>query len=290
GTSMATPHVSGVAALLFSHMPTLKPDTVRSLITASARPFPAGTYCSLQTDARCGTGMLDATRAFQRLADLAPTVTASTPAALVRNGAAVPLNATVAAKPGASTAWTYLWQQLSGPAVTLVDGTALQSSFTAPSPGGAMSFRFTATDADGIVARAVVSVRANGLPVVAPLAAVTVESGAAVAVRATATDPENDALTFTATGVPDGATFRPSGDFSWPAASPAGVYTVIVTANDGFESSAPVSLTVTVNAPPRSGGGGSLDLLVLGLLGSWLASRFLHRRRRDGAGVAALRV
>jgi serine protease len=286
GTSMATPHVSGVAALLFSHMPTLKPETVRSLITASARPFPAGTYCSQQTDARCGTGMLDATRAFQRLADLAPTVTASTPTAVVRNGAAVQLNATVTAKPGAPTVFTYLWQQTAGPAVTLVDTSALQTSFTAPTPGSAMSFRFTATDADGIVASRVVDLRANGLPVVAPLAALTVESGAAVSLRATATDPENDALTFTATGVPDGATFRPSGEFTWPAASPAGTYTLSITANDGFETGAPVSVTITVNPPPR-GGGGALDLLGLGLLGLWLASRILHRRRRGGSGRAS---
>ncbi len=289
GTSMATPHVSGVAALLFSHMPTLKPDTVRSLMTASARPFPAGTYCSQQTDARCGTGMLDATRAFQRLADLAPTVTASTPTAVVRNGAAVPLNATVTAKPGASTVFTYRWQQTAGPAVTIVDTSALQTSFTAPSPGGAMSFRFTATDADGIVASRVLDLRANGLPVVAPLAALTVESGAAVSLRATATDPENDALTFTATGVPEGATFRPSGEFSWPAATPAGAYTLSITANDGLETGAPVSVTITVNPPPR-GGGGAWDLLGLGLLGSWLASRLLHRRRRAGSGRASCTI
>jgi subtilisin family serine protease len=36
GTSMATPHVSGVVAVLLSENPTLNPDQVRQLITLSA--------------------------------------------------------------------------------------------------------------------------------------------------------------------------------------------------------------------------------------------------------------
>lgn len=280
GTSMATPHVSGVAALLFSRMPTLKPDTVRSLITASARPFPAGTYCAAQTDARCGSGMLDATRALQRLADLTPAVTASTPTALVRNGSSVPMTATATARPGASTALSYRWQQVSGPAVVLADDNALQASFTAPSPGGAMVFRFTATDADGIAASGTVNVRANGLPVVAPVAAVTVTTGNPVSFRAAATDPENDTVTFSVTGLPSGATFNSTtGEFSWSSATPAGSYPIALTPNDGFENGAVATVTVTVNDPPR-GGGGSMDLLGLGLLGLWGLAR-LRRRRSD---------
>lgn len=278
GTSMATPHVSGVAALLFARMPTLKPDTVKSLITASARPFPAGTYCALQSDARCGTGMLDATRALQRLVDLTPTVTAATPAALVRNGSTVTLTATATAKPGASPALSYRWQQISGPATTITNDTALQATFTAPSPGGALSYRFTATDADGIAASGNVTLRSNGLPTIAAITPVTVTTGNPVSFRVTATDPENDPLTYTATGLPAGATFSTAGDFSWPSATPAGSYTVTVTANDGYESGAPASVTITVNQPPR-GGGGSMDLLGLALLGLWGLARGRRRLR-----------
>ena len=39
GTSMATPHVSGAAALLFSSKPNLSPDQVMDLLTASASPM-----------------------------------------------------------------------------------------------------------------------------------------------------------------------------------------------------------------------------------------------------------
>jgi subtilisin family serine protease len=40
GTSMATPHVSGAAALLLSHNPNLSPDEVMDLLTAHASPMP----------------------------------------------------------------------------------------------------------------------------------------------------------------------------------------------------------------------------------------------------------
>lgn len=53
GTSMATPHVAGVAALLRSADPSLTPDQLADALIASARPFPAS--CS-----GCGAGILDA--------------------------------------------------------------------------------------------------------------------------------------------------------------------------------------------------------------------------------------
>ena len=275
GTSMAAPHVSGVAALLFARMPTLKPDVVKDILTAYARPFPAGTYCTGFGDGRCGAGMLDAKRALDRLADLTPTVTVAAPAAVVRNGSSVSLTATVTPKPAGQQAFVHAWQQLGGPAVTLANAATLQPSFTAPSPGGPLSFRFTASGADGIVTSAVLNLRSNGLPAIATLAPVTVTAGSAASFRATATDPENDAVTFTATGLPTGASFNSAtGEFSWPNATPAGSYTVSVTPNDGYENGAAATVTVTVNNPP--GGGGSMDLSGLGLLGVW----WLARRRR----------
>lgn len=56
GTSMATPHVSGVVALMLSKNPSLTPDDVQARLKSSARPFPAA--C-----AQCGAGIVDASAA-----------------------------------------------------------------------------------------------------------------------------------------------------------------------------------------------------------------------------------
>ncbi len=53
GTSMATPHVVGVVALMLSVKPALTPDQVLSILQSTARPFPA-------TCSQCGSGIVDA--------------------------------------------------------------------------------------------------------------------------------------------------------------------------------------------------------------------------------------
>ena len=53
GTSMSAPHVSGLAALMYSVDPSLTPAEVEQLIVTNARPFPA-------TCNQCGSGIADA--------------------------------------------------------------------------------------------------------------------------------------------------------------------------------------------------------------------------------------
>jgi serine protease len=70
GTSMATPHVAGVAALMFARNPALTPDQLETRLKASVRAFPVA--CS-----QCGTGILDANAAVDAAASTA-TVTTTT--------------------------------------------------------------------------------------------------------------------------------------------------------------------------------------------------------------------
>lgn len=62
GTSMATPHAAGVAALMYSHKPTVTPTEVKDVLVNTARAFPA-------TCNGCGAGIIDATAALSALGD-----------------------------------------------------------------------------------------------------------------------------------------------------------------------------------------------------------------------------
>lgn len=57
GTSMATPHISGLISLMFSIKPNLTPEEVLYNLTKSTRSFPSGSSCNTSI---CGSGMADA--------------------------------------------------------------------------------------------------------------------------------------------------------------------------------------------------------------------------------------
>jgi serine protease len=67
GTSMATPHVSGVVALMLSAKSTLTPDQVTSMLQGTARPFPA-------TCSQCGSGIVNANAAVDAALGTTPPV------------------------------------------------------------------------------------------------------------------------------------------------------------------------------------------------------------------------
>jgi len=84
GTSMAAPHVAGVAALVASLHPTWGPSQIEAAIYAGLRPFPVDSLRSCVTTSetptgnqyRCGAGLLDAVGALNMAQ---PTLTITAP-------------------------------------------------------------------------------------------------------------------------------------------------------------------------------------------------------------------
>jgi len=76
GTSMAAPHVSGIASLILSLNPNLTPAQVLSILQSTARSFPTGTGSTGGdcTTSLCGAGIIDAAAAVQAVP---PTITTS---------------------------------------------------------------------------------------------------------------------------------------------------------------------------------------------------------------------
>lgn len=65
GTSMATPHVAGIAALLYQTKPTATPTEIENALRNSARVFP-------QSCSGCGTGIADANAAITAIGGTTP--------------------------------------------------------------------------------------------------------------------------------------------------------------------------------------------------------------------------
>jgi serine protease len=67
GTSMATPVVTGVVALMLAadtgHK--LAPQSIKSILQSTARPFPKDTRCDNELKGLCGAGIVDAHRAVE---------------------------------------------------------------------------------------------------------------------------------------------------------------------------------------------------------------------------------
>ncbi|MFM7624966.1 MAG: putative Ig domain-containing protein, partial [Gammaproteobacteria bacterium] len=208
----------------------------------------------------------------------APTVTA-VPAQTVRAGA--PLTFTVTGTDPENDALTFAATALPTGATLSTAGVFNWSSAT---PAGTYSISVTASD--GVFTSAprtvAITVRANTAPTVATVRSFTVRLQEAVNLTITGTDPENDAITFAATGLPTGAALSSAGVLTWSSASPGGDYTISVTASDGLLTSAPMTFTITVTnrSTDPGGGGGSMDLLGLALFGLWGVARV--RRRRLG--------
>jgi serine protease len=76
GTSMAAPHVAGIASLMISLNPALTPAQITQMLRASVTAFPSGSNC---TTAICGTGIANAANAVLAARNTLPATTTPGP-------------------------------------------------------------------------------------------------------------------------------------------------------------------------------------------------------------------
>jgi serine protease len=280
GSSGSAAQVSGVAALLLSVKPTLTPGQIRSILQSSARPFPAGSWCTTAAaTGLCGAGLLDANAAL-RITAIPPVVTITNPAQVVAPNVTVVLSGTATADVGRSIN-SYSWTQLTGASVgTIASSNTANASFTAPATG-IYSFRLTATDTVGLTGTATATVRVNSPPVLTPVAAQTVVRGQALSFTVSATDVDGDFPIFVSVSLPPGATLSSTGTFSWPNATPVGSYILTYFARDNDVNSTLGTVNITVVNPspsfvnPPSSSGGGCTIARTGSGDSMFATLFL---------------
>jgi len=118
------------------------------------------------------------------------------------------------------------------------------------SQGGIYHVTFQVTDGSVAVTETI-RIAVNGAPVLAAIGNKSVSEGSTLSFTISATDPEGDAITYSATGLPAGAAF---GDrtFSWtPGYTQAGTYNVTFAASDGIAQDSE-TITITVNNNNRA--------------------------------------
>lgn len=249
GDSLSTPHITAFCRYFEQYFGVRRGICKNICLDGCA----SGSFCRDPDKDGIGACVAVAT------ANRAPVASAG-PDQTVISGVLVTLDASASSDPENSTL-TYRWARVSGLLVTLSSTTAVRPTFTAPlvTTASTVVFQLTVTDAGGLVSIDSVTVTVqppgNRAPVLSTLADVNGAEGTAVAMSVSASDPDGDALTYTAAPLPAGATFTASmRRFDWtPSYMQAGTYVVTFTVTDsrGARDSQAVTFTIAdTNRPP----------------------------------------
>jgi len=257
GTSMATPHVSGVASLMFSANPALSPAKLLEKLQATARAFPPGSNCNTLL---CGAGIVDAAAALAAVST--PPVAVGGSNQRVNPGATVSLNGSASSDDGSIV--SFAWTQISGPGVSLTGAATAQASFVAPnSPGSVLTFRLDVTDDVGLVSSANVDIAINAPPIANAGADQAVTYSAAVLLNGGGSSDSDGSIASYAWKQTSGTAVTLTGagtataNFAAPASDATLTFELTVTDNEGLSASDSVVVTVqAVVGTGKSGGGG----------------------------------
>jgi hypothetical protein len=123
---------------------------------------------------------------------------------------------------------------------------------------GTYNVKFRVRDGWGLKDEEEVAITVNNInkpPILSPIGSKTVNENELLTFTVSATDPDSDALTYSATGLPQGAILDPdTHTFSWkPTYYQAGAYTITFSVSDGsLLASEIITITVkNVNGPPQ---------------------------------------
>jgi len=249
GTSMATPHVAGVASLMFAVNNTLTPARLLEKLQFTARTFPTGTANDCTTSI-CGSGIVDAYEAVKCAQIANPVANAGanqmgyfgTPLPLTGSGSD---NCTIA---------SHLWTQTGGDAAIITNATTATPTITIPSTTSLLTLQLTVTDDDGLTHSDTMQINANNIaPVLATIGNKSVTVGDTLSFTVSATDTTTPSHTTTI--LPAGASYTDNGEgsatFNWPTtAGDAGSYNLTFTTTDSANPALTDSETITITVSP----------------------------------------
>ncbi len=275
GTSAATPHAAGIAALMLQANSKLTPTQIYTALETSALPMAGGVPTSGGAgpayNFSAGYGFIQADAALASVPPGAPMLSLSSSSVTVGVASTLTWSSTNASSCTATGTW-------SGPQST--SGTLKIT----PTAVGSYPYSLTCTNSVGpsTAATVTLNVAAPAVPA-APTLSLTANS-IVVGSSATLSWSSSDATGCTASGSWSGAKATSGSQVETPAST--GAYTYSLFCSNVTGGSAPSSVTLTVTAAPSSGGGGGgaldeLTLIGLGLLGFALRRRALDEATRS---------